>query len=73
MSHILDISNLAIGYSKKAPLLQDINCRLVCGTVTGILGPNGIGKSTLLKTIAGLLPPLHGSVSFIGTRKVMDI
>ncbi len=62
MTPCLDISALTIGYSKRLALFEDITLRLYCGKITGILGPNGIGKSTLLKTIAGLLPPLKGSV-----------
>jgi iron complex transport system ATP-binding protein len=60
---LLDIYNLDIGYSKKTPLLSGISVRLESGTVVGLLGPNGIGKSTLLKTLAGLLPPLKGQLS----------
>src|SRR5690554_6101950 len=62
MTPFLDISALSIGYSKRQSLFEDITLQLHCGKITGILGPNGIGKSTLLKTIAGLLPPLKGSV-----------
>ena len=62
MTPCLDIYALSIGYSKKQILFEDITLQLLCGKITGILGPNGIGKSTLLKTIAGLLPPLKGSV-----------
>lgn len=62
MTPCLDISALSIGYSKRQSLFEDITLQLHCGKITGILGPNGIGKSTLLKTIAGLLPPLKGSV-----------
>ena len=62
MTPCLDISALSIGYSKRHSLFEDITLQLHCGKITGILGPNGIGKSTLLKTIAGLLPPLKGSV-----------
>ena len=58
MSGILDILDVSVGYSWHKPLFEHINAQLDSGTVTGLLGPNGIGKSTLLKTIAGLLPPL---------------
>jgi len=62
MTPFVDISGLCIGYSKRQVLFEDISLQLHCGKITGILGPNGIGKSTLLKTIAGLMPPLKGSV-----------
>ncbi len=73
MIPFLDISGLYIGYSKRQVLFENINLQLHCGKITGILGPNGIGKSTLLKTIAGLLPPLKGSVVPEGFPKDRDL
>lgn len=73
MTPCLDISALSIGYSKRHSLFEDITLQLHCGKITGILGPNGIGKSTLLKTIAGLLPPLKGSVIPIGLPVDRDL
>ncbi|HQB23326.1 MAG TPA: ABC transporter ATP-binding protein [Bacteroidales bacterium] len=62
MSTLVEIRNLAVGYSKKEPLFRGLHASLNAGTVTGLLGPNGIGKSTLLKTLAGILPPLQGEI-----------
>ena len=67
---LLDIQNLAVGYTKREPLFQHIHARLDAGTVVGLLGPNGIGKSTLLKTLAGILPPLEGDISASFTSPV---
>ena len=58
---VLQVKDLEIGYSK---VLQKVNFSLYRGEKLGIIGENGIGKSTLLKTIAGLLNPLGGSFSF---------
>ncbi len=58
---VLQVKDLEIGYNK---VLQKINFSLYRGEKLGIIGENGIGKSTLLKTIAGLLKPLGGSFSF---------
>ena len=44
--------------------LNDINCTLPSGKLIGIMGANGVGKSTLLKTIAGILPLKQGEVWF---------
>ena len=70
MNALLDIRNLAVGYTKREPLFQHIHARLDAGTVVGLLGPNGIGKSTLLKTLAGILPPLEGDISASFTSPV---
>ena len=58
---VLQVKDLEIGYNK---VLQKVNFSLYRGEKLGIIGENGIGKSTLLKTIAGLLKPLGGSFSF---------
>ena len=58
---VLQVKDLEIGYDK---VLQKVNFSLYRGEKLGIIGENGIGKSTLLKTIAGLLNPLGGIFSF---------
>lgn len=55
-----------MGYGDNV-LLQDINLVLRKGEKIGLLGPNGTGKTTLLKTILGELPPLKGTAQ-IGNR-----
>ena len=47
------MENLTIGYDPAAPLLRDLNLTLRAGERIAVLGPNGHGKSTLLKTIIG--------------------
>jgi ATP-binding cassette subfamily F protein 3 len=59
---ILRTEQMAIGYPYLAPFLQDINLVIRGGERIALTGPNGGGKTTLLRTIAGELPPLHGSV-----------
>jgi ATPase subunit of ABC transporter with duplicated ATPase domains len=55
---ILNVNNLLIGYSN--PLLPEINLTLNGGEKIVINGFNGIGKSTLIKTLVGIIPPLGG-------------
>lgn len=58
----LTVSNLSAGYGP-TPIIRDVNCTIESGEVVGIIGKNGVGKTTLLKTIMGLLSPNQGSVS----------
>lgn len=58
--HILTLSNLAIGYGKEA-LLRDLHLTVRPGEMVALIGRNGTGKSTLLKSMIGLLPLLDGS------------
>jgi len=63
---VLSTDNLTIGYrddSGAVPLLSMSNLQLSRGTRTGIVGSNGIGKSTLVQTLLGQLEPLAGRAS----------
>lgn len=65
METILSTSNLIIGYkSKKATITiaQNLNLNLEPGKLIALIGANGIGKSTLLRTITGIQHPLSGTV-----------
>jgi len=57
----VEIRQATIGYSSKEPLLSSINIQFYKGEIVAIAGPSGIGKTTLLRTIAGLVPPLDGN------------
>ena len=72
---ILTTHNLSIGYrhGKDATVvMRDVNVTLRRRRLTALLGSNGIGKSTLLRTISGAQPALSGEVS-IGGRRIEDI
>jgi len=53
-------------YYGKSHILQGVSLEVRDGEVVGLLGRNGVGKSTTLKTVAGLVRPAQGSVSFDG-------
>ena len=57
---LVHLHDVAIGYD--VPLIEDINIEVIAGDVIAVLGPSGIGKTTLLRTIAGLVRPLEGDV-----------
>lgn len=59
----LSLQQLSIGYAKNNPVLQNINIELKSGTLTALIANNGVGKSTLLKTLAGSLPYLAGKIA----------
>jgi ABC-type cobalamin/Fe3+-siderophores transport systems, ATPase components len=62
---ILAANDLAVGYfSKKRPnvISKDIQFSIAEGELVGLVGANGIGKSTLLRTLAGIQPKINGSI-----------
>jgi branched-chain amino acid transport system ATP-binding protein len=65
MSDLLSITGLVSGY-RSVKVLQSIGFSVGHSGITAIIGPNGHGKSTLLNTIAGLLPTWSGDILFDG-------
>lgn len=59
---IARVADLTIGYDKAAPVRSGIDLTIERGVSTCIVGANGAGKSTFALTLAGLLPPISGSV-----------
>ena len=67
MKYILNASSLAIGYPGKT-IASKIDLALPPGTLVSVVGANGIGKSTLLRTICGLQPALSGQIDIFEKR-----
>lgn len=63
---ILTCTNLCKGYGTGVPVLNNLNINLSGGKIVGLLGPNGCGKSTLIKLISGLLTPDSGEICICG-------
>lgn len=55
------------------PVLKRINLRIESGELTVIVGPNGMGKSTLLAVMAGVLQPQHGHAAIDGVRRRQSV
>lgn len=58
---------LTLGYSKRSPIRTLPDFSLAYGEIVGLMGHNGIGKSTLARTLCGLLKPLGGQILWDGT------
>ncbi len=65
--NILECKNLTKSYRKNYPVLKDFNLKIPSGRIIGLLGPNGCGKSTLMKLICGLLQPDSGEITVGGS------
>ena len=64
---VIEVENLSFSYRKgDAPTLENVNFTVKCGESGCIVGPNGGGKSTLLKLMLGLLVPDTGSIKIFG-------
>lgn len=71
MQNTVEIENLSIGYAKSRHkkdkvVAENINATIRQGELTCLLGSNGVGKSTLLKTLSGFLGKLGGKISIMG-------
>lgn len=62
---MLKCNQLVLGYTDAMPLSQAFDLTLADNTWAGIIGVNGIGKSTFLKTILGIIPPISGKLSVL--------
>ena len=65
---IVSLEDVVIGYETESPLVSIPNLEIFPGEIVAIAGPSGIGKSTLLGTIAGLIRPISGSIKVCGAE-----
>ena len=65
-------TNLSIGYNFH-PVLRNLNFSIEYGDYVCIIGSNGVGKSTLIKTILGLFPPISGKIHYDKNTKLESI
>jgi branched-chain amino acid transport system ATP-binding protein len=55
-------------YYEHSHILQGVTMRAQAGSVTAVLGRNGVGKTTLIRSIIGFTPPRRGTIAFAGSR-----
>ena len=65
MSALLDVKALSAGYGR-VPVLHGVDFTVEEGEIVGVLGHNGMGKTTLLKTIMGIVPATGGVIGYAG-------
>jgi ABC-type branched-subunit amino acid transport system ATPase component len=63
---LLGLHGVTAGYAQDIDVLRDISLRVDSGRITGLIGLNGAGKSTIIKTICGFLPPKTGTIAYEG-------
>jgi branched-chain amino acid transport system ATP-binding protein len=61
---LLSLKNVTAGYAQDIDVLRDVSFDVHAGEVSGLIGLNGAGKSTVVKTICGFLAPKAGTVRF---------
>ena len=69
MNPIVEIQNLNVGYENKPDVLKNVSLTVFENDFLGIIGPNGGGKTTLLKAILGLIQPVSGNITFFDSEK----
>ena len=67
---VIKLENISLSYGKRK-ILDNINISINSGEIAGLLGPNGVGKSTIFNLITGLIKPNNGEI-FIKDERVND-
>jgi len=69
-TEILKLEKISV-YFNKRKILENLNINLQQGEILGLLGPNGVGKSTIFNIITGLIKPNYGSI-YIDNKNITD-
>jgi len=72
MNKLIEIQNLFVGYENNPNVLTNVNLTVYDDDFLGIIGPNGGGKTTLVKAILGLIKPAKGTITFFENGKKVN-
>jgi iron complex transport system ATP-binding protein len=72
MTNLIKLSGATSGYHRGQAVFSDVEMTLSSGDFVGLIGPNGCGKSTLIRALAGVMPLWQGSLSY-GGRKADEL
>tara|TARA_B100000787_G_C16041914_1_gene227339 strand:+ start:292 stop:540 length:249 start_codon:yes stop_codon:yes gene_type:complete len=64
---LVELENLSLSFGKRK-ILDNIGFKINQGQIVGLLGPNGVGKSTIFNLITGLIKPNYGSIIIEGKK-----
>lgn len=68
MNELVEIRNLTKNYDGNTPAVNNVSLTLTRGKIVGLLGPNGSGKTTIIKMLNGLLTPTEGTIRIGGSE-----
>jgi zinc transport system ATP-binding protein len=67
---VIEVENLSFRFDGGPPVLEDVNLEIAAGDFASVIGPNGGGKTTLVKLIVGLLSPTKGRIQIFGQTPI---
>ena len=69
INSIIEFKNISLAYGNRL-ILDNLNFKINEGQIFGMLGPNGVGKSTIFNLITGLITPANGQILIEGNNAV---
>src|SRR2546423_5054833 len=67
----IQLNEVSFGYPGGDALFEHVSLRVASGECVGLVGPNGVGKSTIMRLVGGVLPPTAGTVHVDGSTGIL--